>query len=114
MRSGTALNSNGGNINIRGKNTGTANAAMSFGVGFRGSVIHSGTGKIAITGVASGSGSANAQAVSNWGQITLRSASTASDAISIIGDALNVTKPAYGAFTPKHFHISNQSAAHIA
>ncbi len=91
LRSGTALNSNGGNINIRGKNTGTANAAMSFGVGFRGSVIHSGTGKIAITGVASGSGSANAQAVSNWGQITLRSASTASDAISIIGDALNVT-----------------------
>jgi autotransporter-associated beta strand protein len=90
LRSGTALNSNGGNINIRGKNTGTANAAMSFGVGFRGSVIHSGTGKIAITGVASGSGSANVQAVSNWDQLTLRSASTASDAISIIGDALNV------------------------
>ncbi|MDP4579775.1 MAG: T9SS type B sorting domain-containing protein [Saprospiraceae bacterium] len=63
---------------------------MSFGVGFRGSVINSGTGKIAITGVASGSGSANAQAVSNWDQLTLRSASTASDAISIIGDALNV------------------------
>ena len=90
MRSGTALNSNGGNINIRGKNTGTANPAMSFGVGFRGSVINSGTGKISITGVASGSGNANAQAVSNWGQLTLRSASTASDAISIIGDALNV------------------------
>ncbi len=90
LRSGTALTSNGGNINIRGQNAGTANAAMSFGVGFRGSVINSGTGKISITGVASGSGSANAQAVSNWGQITLRSASTASDAISIIGDALNV------------------------
>jgi len=87
---GTALNSNGGNINIRGRNSGTANAAMSFGVGFNGSVINSGTGKISITGVASGSGSANAQAVSNWNQITLRSASTASDAISIIGDALNV------------------------
>jgi gliding motility-associated-like protein len=87
---GTALNSNGGNINIRGRNSGTANAAMSFGVGFNGSVINSGTGKISITGVASGSGSANAQAVSNWGKITLRSASTASDAISIIGDALNV------------------------
>jgi autotransporter-associated beta strand protein len=90
LRSGTALNSNGGNINIRGQNASTANAAMSFGVGFRGSVINSGTGKISISGVASGSGSANAQAVSNWGQITLRSASTASDAISIIGDALNV------------------------
>jgi len=90
LRSGTALTSNGGNITIRGQNANTANAAMSFGVGFRGSVINSGTGKISIMGVANGSVSANAQGVSNWGQLTLRSASTASDAISIIGDASNV------------------------
>ena len=87
MRSGSNLNSNGGNISIRGTNANISNAAMSFGVSFRGSTILSGAGKIAINGIARGSSSANAQGVSNWGLLTLRSANTTSDAISIIGDA---------------------------
>ncbi|MFZ4436145.1 MAG: beta strand repeat-containing protein, partial [Flavobacterium psychrophilum] len=87
MRSGSNLNSSGGNISIRGTNANISNAAMSFGVSFRGNTINSGSGKIAINGVARGSSSANAQGVTNWGLLTLRSSNTTSDAISIIGDA---------------------------
>jgi hypothetical protein len=90
LRQSSSLNSGGGNISLRGQNANTANAAMSFGVSFREVSIHSGTGKIAINGVASGSGSVNGQGVSSWGLLTLRSANTGSDAISIFGDASGV------------------------
>jgi hypothetical protein len=89
MRNGSSLSSNGGNITVRGQNANTANAAMSFGVSLRGVVMTSVTGKISINGVANGSGSVNAQGVASWGTLTLRSANTSSDAISITGNALS-------------------------
>jgi len=90
LRQSSSLNSGGGNISLRGQNANTSNAAMSFGVSFRGVSINSGTGKIAINGVASGSGNVNGQGVSSWGLLTLRSSNTSSDAISIYGDASGV------------------------
>ncbi len=87
MRLGSSLTSSGGNISLRGQNANTANAAMSFGVSLRGVSMNSGTGKISLNGVASGSGSVNGQGVASWGTLTLRSANTTADAISIIGDA---------------------------
>ncbi len=87
LRQSSSLNSGGGNISLRGQNANTANAAMSFGVSLRGITMNSGTGKISLNGVASGSGSVNGQGVSSWGTLTLRSANTTTDAISIIGDA---------------------------
>jgi hypothetical protein len=89
LRQSTSLNSNGGNISVRGQNANTAASAMSFGVSLRGVTMNSGTGKIALNGIATGSGSVNAQGVASWGTLTLRSANTSSDAISITGNALS-------------------------
>lgn len=91
LRQNASLNSNGGAISLRGQNANTANAAMSFGISLRGVSMNSGTGKIAINGIANGSGSVNAQGVASWGTLTLRSANTTSDAISITGNALSST-----------------------
>lgn len=88
LRQSSSLNSNGGNISVRGQNANTSAAAMSFGISFRGVVMNAGTGRIAINGIANGSGSVNAQAVASWGTLTLRSANTSADAISITGNAL--------------------------
>lgn len=89
FRQSSSLNSNGGNISVRGQNANTSAAAMSFGISLRGVTMNSGTGRIAINGIANGSGSVNAQAVASWGTLTLRSASTSADAISITGNALS-------------------------
>lgn len=91
MRQGSSLSSNNGNISVRGQNANTANAAMSFGLSLRGVTMNSGTGKIALNGIANGSGIVNAQAVASWGTLTLRSANTSADAISITGNALSST-----------------------
>ena len=91
LRQSSSLNSNGGNISVRGQNANTANAAMSFGISLRGITMNSGIGKIALNGIATGSGSVNAQGVASWGTLILRSANTSSDAISITGNALSST-----------------------
>jgi hypothetical protein len=91
FRQGSSLTSTGGNISVRGQNANTANSAMSFGISLRGVSMNAGTGKIAINGVANGSGSVNAQGVASWGTLTLRSANTSSDAISITGNAMAST-----------------------
>ena len=87
MQSGTQLSSNGGNISVRGQNVNTTNFAMAFGISLKSVTINSGVGKIAIHGVATGSSNVNAQGAASWGTITLRSANTTDEAISIIGDA---------------------------
>ena len=87
FRQGSSLTSTGGNISVRGQNANTANAAMSFGISLRGVSMNSGTGKISLNGVATGTSGVNAQGVAGWGTVTLRSANTSSDAISISGNA---------------------------
>ncbi|MCF8416443.1 MAG: T9SS type A sorting domain-containing protein, partial [Crocinitomicaceae bacterium] len=89
LRQSSSLNSNGGNISVRGQNANTSASAMSFGISLRGVTMNSGTGTIAISGIANGSGSVNAQGVASWGTLTLRSANTSDDAISITGNALS-------------------------
>lgn len=88
MRQGTSLNSNGGNISLRGQSANTSLSALSFGISLRGVVMNAGTGRIALNGIANGSGSVNAQGVASWGVLTLRSANTSADAISITGHSL--------------------------
>jgi hypothetical protein len=87
LRTGVSLNSNGGNISVRGQNANTSASAMSFGISLRGVSMNSGTGKINLNGVATGTTAVNAQGVAGWGTLTLRSANTSSDAISISGNA---------------------------
>ena len=87
MQSGTQLSSSGGDISVRGQNVHNSNAYLAFGISLKGVTINSGAGKIAIHGVATGSGSVNAQGAASWSTITLRSSNTTSAAISIIGDA---------------------------
>jgi hypothetical protein len=92
LQSGTSLTSGGGDITLRGQNVASSASAMAFGVMAGGTTINSGTGKIAITGKATGSGTVNAQGVSVFGSgFTLRSANTTAQAISIVGDASAVT-----------------------
>jgi hypothetical protein len=98
LQSGTTLSSVGGDITLRGQNSGGSQNAMSFGVMGGGTTlpatIDSGTGKIAITGKATGSGTTiNAQAISSYGtgSMVLRSANTTAQAISLVGDASGVT-----------------------
>jgi hypothetical protein len=93
MRQSVQLTSNGGDISVRGQNAPSATVDMAFGISMREVTITSGTGKIAIHGVATGSSSVNAQGVASWGNITLRSAKTNSDAITVYGDAsaINLT-----------------------
>jgi hypothetical protein len=87
MQSGSQLNSGGGHISVRGQNATNATSNMAFGVSLKDVTILSGVGKIAIHGVATGSGTVNAQGATTWGPITLRSANTTADAITVIGDA---------------------------
>jgi hypothetical protein len=87
MRQGSSLTSNGGNISVRGQNANTSASAMSFGISLRGVLMNSGTGKINLNGVATGTSAVNAQGIASWGTLTLRSANTSSDAISISGNA---------------------------
>ena len=85
------LLSGGGDITLRGQNSGGSPAAMAFGVFGNGSVVNSGTGKISITGIATGTANINAQGVSSYNGWTLRSANTTADAIYVSGDASGVT-----------------------
>ena len=87
FRSGVTLNSGGGDISLRGQNAGGSDSALAFGVFGNGTVIDAGTGRIAIDGYATGSGNLNAQGISNYNGMTLRSASTSAQAISLVGDA---------------------------
>jgi len=84
---GNTLNSDGGNITLRGRSpnvyTGTAGTYTS-GTSIANSIIDSGTGKISITGLASGSGYTNVQAL-GLNSNTFSSANTASDAINLVG-----------------------------
>lgn len=91
MRSGVTLTSSTGDITLRGQNAGGSPAALSWGVFGNGTIIDSGTGKISISGLATGSANLNAQAISNYGTLTLRSANTTTRAISLVGDASGVT-----------------------
>jgi hypothetical protein len=91
LRAGSSLSSAGGDITLRGQNLNTSASAMVFGVFGKQTTIDSGTGKISITALATGSGSANAQAYSSYGGFNLRSANTTSQAISIVADASGVT-----------------------
>jgi autotransporter-associated beta strand protein len=92
LQSGTSLTSGGGDVTLRGQNSGGSAAALSYGVMGGGVTIDSGIGKISITGKATGSAGINAQAVSYYGTgFTLRSANTTSQAISIVGDASGVS-----------------------
>ena len=87
LRSGVTLNSGGGDILLRGQNSGGSNSAISVGVFGNGTVIDAGTGRIAIDGYATGSSNLNAQAISTYNGMTLRSASTSAQAVSLVGDA---------------------------
>ncbi len=92
IQAAVQLNSGGGHISLRGQSATNATSNMAFGVSIRGdgstpSSIISGAGKIAIHGVVTGSGTVNGQGASTWGSVTLRSANTTADAISVIGDA---------------------------
>jgi autotransporter-associated beta strand protein len=96
IQAGVQLSSNGGDISLRGQNASNASSNMAFGVSIGSNYnnngaatvsIVSGAGKIAIHGVATGSGTINGQGATSWGPITLRSANTTADAISVIGDA---------------------------
>ena len=87
MQTGSQLNSGGGHISVRGQNASNATSNMAFGVSLKEVTMNSGVGKIAIHGVATGSGNVNAQGASAWSSVTLRSANTTADAISVIGDA---------------------------
>jgi hypothetical protein len=91
LQSGTSLTSSGGDVTLRGQNSGGSATALSFGVMGGGVTIDSGIGKISITGKATGSAGINAQAISHYGLgYTLRSANTTSQAISFVGDASGV------------------------
>jgi hypothetical protein len=91
LRAGSSLNSAGGGITLRGQNFNTSDSAMIFGVFGKQTTIDSGTGKISISAIANGSGGANAQAFSSYGNFTIRSANTTSQAISLVADASGVT-----------------------
>jgi autotransporter-associated beta strand protein len=100
IQGGVQLSSGGGDISLRGQNATNASSNMAFGVsigsnsGTNGAAtvsIISGTGTIAIHGVATGSGTVNGQGATSWGPITLRSASTDANAISVIGDASSLS-----------------------
>jgi autotransporter-associated beta strand protein len=105
IQAAVQLNSGGGHISLRGQSASNATSNMAFGVSIRGnypsgttaSSIISGAGKIAINGVASGSGTVNGQGASTWGAITMRSANPTADAISVIGDASALNLGANGA-----------------
>jgi gliding motility-associated-like protein len=88
LNSAASLSSGGGNITLRGQNEGTTNvSSLQFGVWSQNATVNSGTGKIAIYGLAGGTGLINAQGISSDGGWTIRSSNTESDAIRLEGDA---------------------------
>jgi hypothetical protein len=89
LRSGSVLNSGGGNITLRGQNSGLSTGEVHPGIIGIGTTINAGSGKVAIYGKATGSGSANAQAISREGNENwiIRSSNASADAIQLIGDA---------------------------
>ena len=95
LRNETEINSGGGNITLRGQNVGNSDGFVQPGIMGISTTLNAGTGKIALYGLAGGSGSANAQAISNSGSgWTIRSANTTSDAITLIGDATTTNNAA--------------------
>jgi hypothetical protein len=85
----SVLQSGGGNITLRGQNSGMSTGGVHAGIMTFGTTIDAGNGKIAIYGKATGSGTANAQGISREGNDNwiIRSSNAASDAIQLIGDA---------------------------
>jgi hypothetical protein len=95
LKNGTTLTSDGGNITLRGKNLGSSANNLEFGILGHNATVNSGSGKISMEGIAVGSGSANTQGISFYGNgWTIRSSNPNSDAIQIIGDASGTTNPA--------------------
>jgi hypothetical protein len=88
LKSGVNLSSDGGDITLRGQNSGGSTSALSFGVMGANATLDAGTGKITINGLAGGSSLLNAQAISVYNSgWTLRSANTTAQAITLEGDA---------------------------
>jgi hypothetical protein len=88
LKNGTSLASDGGNITLRGKNLGSSVNNLEFGILGHNTTVNSGSGKISMEGIALGSGNANAQGISFFGDgWIIRSSNPNSDAIQIIGDA---------------------------
>ncbi|AJR05027.1 fibronectin type III domain-containing protein [Siansivirga zeaxanthinifaciens] len=87
LKNGASLSSGGGNITLRGQNYPSSVLTMDFGVMGHNATLDAGSGKVAIIGKATGSGTSNTQAISVYGNgWTIRSSNSDADAIVLDGD----------------------------
>ena len=87
---GNQLDSGGGAITLRGQSSNSSLSEVDSGINIQNSTLNAGTGKVSLTGVGLGSGSANVQGLT-ISNLTITSANTATDAISLVGNTSGVT-----------------------